>query len=132
MAKVLVFEQGKEPYTKEVNCLEDEQEIVGGLITAIYPVDVEYDSDSVCLIGNDESKLLNLEPIALLRDEDGQVYDCLNGTFFLTRCNDDGDAIDVTDDDIRTFTEWWRTHKIDKGSRIYNVCKKYVHDNFLK
>lgn len=89
-------------------------------------------ANSVCLIGNDEGKLLDLDPIALLRDEDGQVYDCLNGTFFLTRCNDDGDAIDVTDDDIRTFTEWWRTHKIDKGSRIYNVCKNYVYENFLR
>lgn len=132
MAKVLVFEQGKDPYIKNVNCLEDEQEIVGGLITTIYPVDIEYNSDTVCLIGNDEGKLLNLEPIALLCDEDGQVYDCINGTCFLTRCDDEGETVDITDKDIQTFTEWWRTHKISKGSRIYDVCKKYVYDNFLR
>ena len=55
MMNVLVVEPGTLPYEKEINSLQEMQELVGGLIDAIYPYD-----DPVALVCNDEGLLLGL------------------------------------------------------------------------
>ena len=55
MMNVLVVEPGTLPYEKEINGLQEMQELVGGLIDAIYPYD-----DPVALVCNDEGLLLGL------------------------------------------------------------------------
>ena len=52
---VLIVEPNTVPYEKEINGLEEMQEVVGGLITAIYPY-----KDRVALVANDEGIFLDL------------------------------------------------------------------------
>lgn len=52
---VLIVEPNTVPYEKEINGLEEMQEVVGGLITAIYPYE-----DRVALVANDEGILLDM------------------------------------------------------------------------
>ena len=50
---VLVVEPGYAPYEKEINGLQEMQEVVGGLIQAIYPF-----QEPVAVVCNDEGLLL--------------------------------------------------------------------------
>lgn len=76
---VLVVEPGKEPYLKEIDPgLHSLQAEVGGDIAATYPF-----SDAVGLVCNDEGKLIGLELNRGLRDEDGNLYDIMAGTFLV-------------------------------------------------
>lgn len=77
--KILRIEPGRKPEVVEIkHTLEAMQEVVGGLIQAIYPFE-----ELVALICNDEGKLLNLPPNRALRDKDGIIYDVVCGTMFL-------------------------------------------------
>ncbi len=77
--KVLIVAPGKVPYVKEIaNTLEAMQEIVGGYIQAVYPF-----PDEVALVCNEEGKLEGLPLNRALRDEVGEIYDIISGTFFL-------------------------------------------------
>lgn len=58
--------------------LNDLQEAVGGTITATYPF-----TDPVAIVCNDEGKLLGLPMNRALRDEHGQTYDVLTGSFLV-------------------------------------------------
>ena len=76
--RVLVIEPECRP---EVRAIDDSlnamHEIVGAYSEPIYL------DDSVALICNDEGKLMNLPANRGLKDEDGQMYDIVFGTFFL-------------------------------------------------
>lgn len=83
--RVLIVEPECRPEAREIDgSLESMQEIVGSLIQPIYPYD-----DSVALVCNDEGKLMNLPANRGLRDDTGQIYDIVFGTFFL--CGIDSD-----------------------------------------
>ena len=58
--------------------LESLQHEVGGCIEAIYPYE-----DPVALICNEEGKLEGLPLNRALRDEDGDIYDVVAGTFLV-------------------------------------------------
>lgn len=77
--KVIKVEPRKEP---EVVMLKNEYKdlsaAVGGLIQVVYPY-----SDKVGLMLNDEGKLLGMEPNRSLKDEDGNTYDIIAGTFYV-------------------------------------------------
>lgn len=76
---VLVVEPMKEPYVKEIDPgLHALQAEVGGDIAASYPFD-----DPVGLVLNDESKLIGLDLNRSLRDEHGEIYDIVAGTFLV-------------------------------------------------
>lgn len=76
---VLVVEPRKEPYLKEIDPgLHALQAEVGGDIAASYPF-----SDPVGLVCNDEGKLIGLELNRGLRDEEGNLYDIMAGTFLV-------------------------------------------------
>ena len=76
---VLVVEPRKEPYLKEIDPgLHSLQAEVGGDIAASYPF-----SDPVGLVYNDEGKLIGLELNRGLRDEEGNLYDIMAGTFLV-------------------------------------------------
>lgn len=86
--KILLVEPGKEPVLSEIDgILQSMQEVVGGTIQAIYPFE-----ESVALICNDEGKLLGLPLNRALRDEAGQIYDIVAGTFFLCRAPQGNDS----------------------------------------
>ena len=77
--RVVIVEPGKKAYVKEIEPgLESMQQIVGGYIQMVYPF-----SEPIALICNDEGKLFGLPLNRRLRDESGELYDIISGTFFL-------------------------------------------------
>ena len=77
--RVLVVEPERRPEVKEIDdSLKEMQGIVGGYIQSIYPFE-----EPVALVCNDEGKLMDLPANRGLRDENGQIYDIVFGTFFL-------------------------------------------------
>ena len=98
--KILQIEPGRTPEAKEIDStLEAMQEVVGGLIQALFPFE-----DPVALICNDEGKLLSLPANRALRDESGTIYDILCGTFFLCGAPPDSDHFDsLTDEQAEKY-----------------------------
>lgn len=77
--KVIKVEPKKEPEVVMLNNeYKDLSAAVGGLIQMVYPY-----SDKVGLMLNDEGKLLGMEPNRSLKDEDGNIYDVIAGTFYV-------------------------------------------------
>lgn len=85
---VLVVEPEKVPYVKEIDPgLQSLQSEVEGWIQAVYPFD-----DPVALICNDEGKLMGLPLNRALRDDHGQIYDVVAGTFLIAGLSEDNFA----------------------------------------
>lgn len=85
---ILLVEPGKAPRRAEIDgSLQSMQELVGGTIQAVYPFE-----EPVALVCNDEGKLIGLPLNRCLRNENGEVYDIIAGTFFL--CNAPVDSED--------------------------------------
>ena len=61
------------------NNLKALQQAVGGSIGASYP----FADDPVAIVYNDDGKLMGLPLNRALRDEDGQMYDAVAGTFLV-------------------------------------------------
>ena len=103
--RVLVVEPERRPKEKEIdNSLTAMQKIVGGLIQPIH-----FD-DSVVLVCNDEGKLMNLPANRGLRDENGQMYDIVFGTFFLCGAPPDSDHFtSLTTEQIKQYEERFHT-----------------------
>ena len=100
--RVIVVEPKKKPTAQDIGSdLESMQKIVGGSIQAVYPFD-----EPVALICNEEGKLLNLPLNRALRDDVGNVYDIISGTFFLCAAPPDSDRFaGLTDQQVKTFME---------------------------
>ena len=98
--RILQIEPNCVSVVKEIDgSLEAMQEVVGGLIQALFPFD-----DSVALIANDEGKLLGLPANRALWDETGNPYDILCGTFFLCGAPTDCDHFtSLTDEQIEKY-----------------------------
>lgn len=117
--RVLVVEPERRPEIREIDgSLESMQEIVGGLIQPIYPFD-----DLVALVCNDEGKLMNLPANRGLRDEDGQIYDIVCGTFFLCGAPDDSDDFtSLTPEQIERYEKLFHTPEMFWGMDGHIVC----------
>ena len=100
--QVIVVEPKKNPEVREIgDSLESMQKIVGGSIQAIYPF-----AESVALICNEEGKLLNLPLNRALRDDEGNVYDIISGTFFVCAAPPDSNHFaGLTDQQVKTYME---------------------------
>lgn len=83
---VLVVEPEKTPYVKTVpSGLASLQQEVGGYIQAIYP----WEDDPCCIVCDEEARLKNSPYNRVLRDEDGDIYDVVSGTFLIVGLGDD-------------------------------------------
>ena len=104
--QVVVVEPKKKPMVQDISPdLESMQRIVGGFIQAIYPFD-----EPVALICNEEGKLLNLPLNRALRDDEGNVYDIISGTFFVCAAPPDSDRFEgLTDQQVKTYIERFAT-----------------------
>lgn len=92
LINVLVVEPGMKPYPKEIEAgLSSLQKEVGGYIQAVYPFE-----EPVALICNEEGKLEGLPLNRALRDDYGNVYDIVAGTFLI---------VGLTEDDFGTLDE---------------------------
>ena len=100
--KVLVIEPVKSPVVKEIDSsLESMQKVVGGYIQALFPFE-----DPVALVCNEEGKLLGPHLNRALRDEDGNVYDIISGTFFLCSAPPDSESFcSLSDEQIERYTK---------------------------
>ena len=100
---VLVVEPMKEPYVKEIDPgLHALQAEVGGDIAASYPFD-----DPVGLVLNDEGKLIGLDLNRSLRDEHGEIYDIVAGTFLVVGLGPESFA-SLAPDMIQKYTEQFK------------------------
>ena len=100
---VLVVEPMKEPYVKEIDPgLHALQTEVGGDIAASYPFD-----DPVGLVLNDEGKLIGLDLNRSLRDEHGEIYDIVAGTFLVVGLGPESFA-SLPPDMIQKYTEQFK------------------------
>ena len=77
---VLVVEPEKKPYVKSIaSGLASLQHEVGGYIQAVYP----REDDPCSIICDEEGKLKSNQYNRVLRDEDGDIYDVIAGTFLV-------------------------------------------------
>lgn len=116
--RVLIVEPGHKPEAREIDgSLEVMQGIVGGLIQPIYL------DDSVALICNDEGKLINLPANRGLRDESGQMYDIVCGTFFLCGAPADSDHFtSLTPEQVKRYQEQFYTPEMFLKMDDHIVC----------
>ena len=76
---VLQLSPGQYPKQVEISDeLKALQQAVGGSIGATYPFD-----DPVAIVYNDDGKLMGLPLNRALRDEHGEAYDVIAGTFLV-------------------------------------------------
>lgn len=107
MIRVLKIEPGRPPEeVKMANTLEALQEAVGGLIEV-----VTLDSD-VCLICNDEGKLIGLPGNRRLRG------DIIAGTFVIVGDDGEGGLCSLSDDAVRQYTEQFATPELFEPNEV--------------
>ena len=117
--RVLVVEPEHRPEVKEINdSLKEMQGIVGGYIQSIYPFE-----EPVALVCNDEGKLMDLPANRGLRDENGQIYDIVFGTFFLCGAPADSDHFtSLTPEQIEQYRNMFYTPEMFWGMDGRIVC----------
>ena len=117
--RVLIVEPQRRPEVKEIDgSLKSMQEVVGGLIQALYPFD-----EPVALVCNDEGKLMQLPANRGLRDGNGQIYDILVGTFFICGAPGDSDHFtSLTLEQIERYRERFHTPEVFLGMDGQIVC----------
>ena len=104
---ILVVEPGKKPYVKSIPTgLASLQHEVGGYIQAIYPWE-----DPCAIICDEEAKLKGKPYNRVLRDEDGDIYDVIAGTFLVVGLSDDSFA-SLESKLIRKYSELFLTPEV--------------------
>ena len=99
----IVATEGVGIYLKEIDPgLHSLQAEVGGDIAATYPF-----SDPVGLVCNDEGKLIGLELNRGLRDEDGNLYDIMAGTFLVVGLSEDS-FTSLAPEQVQKYTEHFK------------------------
>ena len=117
--RVLVVEPERRPEVKEIDdSLKEMQGIVGGYIQSIYPFE-----EPVALVCNDEGKLMDLPANRGLRDENGQIYDIVFGTFFLCGAPADSDHFtSLTQEQIEQYRKMFYIPEMFWGMDGRIVC----------
>ena len=112
--RVIIVEGGKKPYEMELeNSLAAMQRCVSGAIEVVY----EPGRRDAALICNDEGKLLGLPLNRALRDENGEIYDAIAGTFFI--CGAPADSENFTSLTDEQIDYWLR--RLAKPEFFVNV-----------
>lgn len=97
---VLLVEPNQHPRPVEIGTeLEDLQSAVGGFIEVVYPFD-----EPVGLVMNEEGKIDGLPLNRALRDDDGEIYDIVAGSFLVVGLTDE-DFGSLTPEQMKTFEE---------------------------
>ena len=101
--RIIIVEGGKRPYEAELeHDLESMRRCVGGNIEVVY----EPGGRDAALICNDEGKLLGLPLNRALRDEEGEIYDVVAGTFFICGTPPDSESFtSLTDEQVDYWME---------------------------
>lgn len=105
--RIVVVDPFKSPEVKEIaDTLEAMQSVVGGTIQALYPFE-----DLVAIVANDEGKMLGLLPNRGLRDDDGELYDIICGTFFICGLTEDNFG-SLTEEQVEKFVKEYETPEL--------------------
>lgn len=115
---VVLVEPGKVARTAEIGTsLADLQKAVGGMIETYYPFEEE-----VCIVCNDEGKLIGMPPCRAIYGEDKKVMDIICGPFFICDCRTENFA-SLSQEQIKRYTEQFRNpeHFFKIGSEITAV-----------
>lgn len=116
--RIILVKPQEKPVVREIDAsLESMQKIVGGYIQTVYPFD-----EPVALVCNDEGKLLGLPLNRVLRDEEGNVYDIISGTFFLCAAPPDSDRFEsLNDQQVETYLDRFAVPEqfINVGGKLF-------------
>lgn len=94
--KVIICEPLKMARVEDIdNTLESMQEVVGGLIEFVYPPQLQEIDERLMLVCNEEGKLDGLRLSRPLYDTDGDLYDVIAGTCFITYDDGEGGCTDI-------------------------------------
>ena len=117
--RILIVEPERRPEVREIDgSLKSMQEIVGGLIQALFPFD-----EPLALVCNDEGRLLGLPANRGLRDKNGRIYDIVCGTFFICGAPADSDHFtSLTPEQIERYRERFYTPEMFWGMDGRIVC----------
>ena len=96
--RIIMVEPERSPHETELeNSLGAMRRCVGGNIEVVY----EPGGRDAALICNDEGKLLGLPLNRALRDEEGEIYDIIAGTFFICGAPPDNENFtSLTDEQV--------------------------------
>jgi hypothetical protein len=98
LLRIVMIEPGMPACETEIeNSLEAMQEAVGGSIEFTHPFD-----EKVAVVGNGEAKLIGMEGN---RKIGTSVY---AGPIYITRFDDEGDCVSLTDEQIGQYTDLFR------------------------
>jgi antirestriction protein len=114
---VLVVEPEKKPYVKVIeNTLKSLQHEVGGYIQAIYPFD---DAAVIC---DEESKLNNKPLNRSLRDDTGEIYDIIAGTFLVVGLAKESFG-SLSDEQLRKYAKRFEMPEVfvNYNGKIYSL-----------
>lgn len=104
---VLLVEPNQHPRPVEIGTgLEDLQGAVGGHIEVVYPFD-----EPVALVMNEEGKLDGLPLNRALRDDNGEIYDVVAGSFLVVGLTDE-DFGSLTPDQMKAFEEKFHSPEV--------------------
>jgi len=96
MPRVLLFPVSEDPQDLNIATgLQAMQDLVGGYIENVTL------EDGVGLICNEEGKLKGLPMNRRVKE----LNDIIRGPFFISRYNDEGETVDITDADVKKFTK---------------------------
>ena len=96
MPRILLFPVDVDPKVMDIEKgLEPMQSLVGGYIENVTL------EDGVGLICNEEGKLKGLPMNRRVKE----LNDIIRGPFFISRYNDEGETVDITDADVKKFTK---------------------------
>ena len=117
-----MWSRKKKPYAKEIGGdLKSLQREVGGYIQAVYPF-----REPVALICDEEGKLSGKDLNRALRDEEGQIYDVVAGTFLIAGLGKE-DFISLTPEQMEHFMQYFQTpeqFRIGNGKIIVSPMRK--------
>lgn len=125
---VLLVEPDRYPRPVEIGTgLEDLQNAVGGYIEVVYPFE-----EPVGLIVNEEGKLDGLPLNRALRDEDGEIYDVIAGSFLVVGLTEDNFG-SLTPEQMSAFEEKFRSPEVfvrmGRGIMAIPVEEKAVEES---
>lgn len=114
--KVVMVEPNKHPTVTTIkNKLENLQEAIGGLIEII---NIE---DTVCILCNEEGKLIGLEGNRKLKD------DILVGTFYVCGSNEEGELTSLTSSQIDKYLKFfWRPQTFSETEIEKTITFKFL------
>ena len=117
--KAIIVEPDARPRVADIQSdLESLQAQVSGNIQVIYPF-----NEAVGIICNEEGKILGLPLNRSLRDDDGEIYDILCGTFLVVGLTED-DFGDLTDEQADRYMKLYHNKEtfVRKGQRIISFA----------